>query len=221
MLPSNRDNEPFDRIAGIEKELASLATAMGTVYELMSQLQVETKQEREINHQELRTWAQSNNSLLVMISSAVTAIDSLKEKISQLPISSTSTPHYNPNSEQILASFGKDLNQITQALSQIKSQMPKSSSQIQPQETLEDLVFDLPQPVAKKTSDDKFFRYVKVIFGILMLAGSGFTIAKINPIGDRVGWALQKLEGIENKLGIKEELRLSVGSDNKKRRKKK
>jgi hypothetical protein len=48
------------------------------------------------------------------------------------------------------------------------------------------------------------------------------TIAKINPIGDRVGWLLQKSEGIENKLGIKkDELRLSVGSDDKKRRKKK
>jgi gas vesicle protein len=215
MLPSNRDNEPFDRMARMEKELASLVTAMGEVYQVMTEIQVETKKEREINHQELRTWAQSNNSLLVMISSAVTAIDRLKDKISQLPISSTSTPHYNPNSEQILANFAKDLEQITQSLSQIKSQ-------IQPQETLQDLIFDLPQPVAKKTSDDKFSRFVRVIFGILTLAGIGFTIAKINPIGDRVGWSLQKLEGIENKLGLKkEELRLSVGSDDKKRRKKK
>jgi gas vesicle protein len=185
------------------------------VYELMSQLQVETKQEREINHQELRTWAQSNNSLLAMISSAVTAIDRLKDKISQLPISSTSTPHYNPNSEQISPNFAKELKQITQSLSQIKSQ-------IQPQETLQDLIFDLPQPVAKKTSDDKFPRFVTVIFGILTLAGIGFTIAKINPIGDRVGWSLQKLEGIENKLGIKkEELRPVGRAEGKNRRKKK
>jgi hypothetical protein len=215
MLPSNKDDELSKRMAAMEKELASLATAMGTVYELMSQIQVETKKEREINHQELRTWAQSNNSLLAMISSAVTAIDRLKDKISQLPISSTSTPHYNPNSEQILASFGKDLKQITQGLSQTHQGLSQLENQIKDR--------SLTQIEPRKTSDDNSFWYIMgVVFGILTLAGIGLTIAKINPIGDRVGWSLQKLEGIENKLGLKkDELRLSVGSDDKKRRKKK
>jgi hypothetical protein len=216
MLPSNRDDDGSKRMAGIEKELASLATAMGEVYQLMAEIQAETKKEREINHQELRTWAQSNNSLLAMISSAVMAIDRLKDKISQQPISSTSTPHYNPNSEQIFASFAKDLNQITQGLKQLQNQF-----QNQFQNQLEDRLFSQPEA---KTSNDKSAWGItaRVIFGILTLAGIGLTIAKINPIGDRVGWLLQKSEGIENKLGIKkDELRLSVGSDDKKRRKKK
>ncbi len=177
MLPSNRDDDVSKRMAGIEKELAALATAMGEVYQLMAEIQVETKKEREINHQELRTWAQSNNSLLAMISSAVTAIDRLKDKISQLPISSTSTPHYNPNSEQILVSFGKDLNQIMQGLSQLQNQF---------QNQIEDRL--LTQPEVRKTSDDNSFWYiVGVVFGILMLASIGLTLSKINPIGDRVG----------------------------------
>ena len=81
MLPKNNDEELSRRMATIEKELAALATAMGTVYELMSDIQVETKKERETNYQELRTWAQSNNSLLMMISSAINAIDALKQKL--------------------------------------------------------------------------------------------------------------------------------------------
>jgi hypothetical protein len=71
-------------MAAMEKELAALVTAMADIHQLMSEIQVETKKEREINYQELRTWAKSNNSLLTMISSAINAIDALKQKIIEL-----------------------------------------------------------------------------------------------------------------------------------------
>ena len=47
MLSSNQDDHLSQRMTAIEKELAALATAMGDIYQLMSEIQVETKKERE------------------------------------------------------------------------------------------------------------------------------------------------------------------------------
>ena len=129
MLPSNQDNNLSQRMAAMEKELAALVTAMADIHQLMSEIQVETKKEREINYQELRTWAKSNNSLLTMISSAINAIDALKQKIIELPTSSTEPQKLDLNLEETLKSFGGGLKEVSQKQKIIE--LPTSSTETQ------------------------------------------------------------------------------------------
>ena len=129
MLPSNQDHHLSQRMAAMEKELAALVTAMADIHQLMSEIQVETKKEREINYQELRTWAQSNNSLLTMISSAINAIDALKQKIIELPTSSTEPQKLDLNLEETLKSFGGGLKEVSQKQKIIE--LPTSSTETQ------------------------------------------------------------------------------------------
>jgi predicted nucleic acid-binding Zn-ribbon protein len=203
MLPKNSDDELSRRMVAIEKELAALATAIGTVYELMSEIKVETKKEREINYQELRIWAQSNNSLLAMISSAIGAIDALKRKITQLPTSSTGQQKLSPNFQEILTNFGKDLREISHKTSQLsttnQSQLTNLSQSIsQHLSHLEQLKNGLV--VGKKGG-----RYWIALGGgaILIIGSTWMTIANIMPIATKMGWTIEKLGRIEKKMGIK------------------
>lgn len=203
MLPKNSDDELSRRMAAIEKELAALATAMGTVYELMSEIKLETKKERETNYQELRTWAQSNNSLLAMISSAIGAIDALKREITQLPTSSTEQQKLSPNLQEILTNFGKDLREISHKISQLsttnQSQLTNLSQFIsQHLSHLEQLKDGLV--VGKKGG-----RYwIALGGGIILIIGSTWmTTANISPIATKMGWTIEKLGRIEKKMGIK------------------
>ena len=202
MLPSNQDDNLSRRMAAIEKELAALATAMGDIYQLMAEIQVETKKERETNYQELRTWAQSNNSLLTMISSAVTAIDRLKDKISQLPTSSTEPPKSNPNLEETLKNFGRGLKEVSQKITQLSTTNQSQLTNIS-QSTSQHLS-ELEQ-LKTKVEEGKSGRYwIAVGGGIILLLGSTWlTISNITPIATKTGWTMEKLGRIEKKMGIK------------------
>ena len=141
-------------MAAMEKELATLATAMADIHQLMSEIQVETKKEREINYQELRTWAQSNNSLLAMISSAIGAIDALKQKIIELPTFSTEPQKLDLNLEETLKSFGGGLKEVSQKQKIIE--LPTSSTETQKsnpslEETLKNLARGLKEVSQKIT----------------------------------------------------------------------
>ena len=141
-------------MAAMEKELATLATAMADIHQLMSEIQVETKKEREINYQELRTWAQSNNSLLAMISSAIGAIDALKQKIIELPTFSTEPQKLDLNLEETLKSFGGGLKEVSQKQKIIE--LPTSSTEPQKldlnlEETLKNLARGLKEVSQKIT----------------------------------------------------------------------
>lgn len=203
MLPQHKDDELSQRMAAMEKELASLATAMGTIYQLMSEIQVETKKERETNYQELRTWAQSNNSLLAMISSAIGAIDALKREIIQLPNSSTEQQQSNPNFEETLKNFGRGLKEVSQKNTQLlttnQSQLTKISELTSQQsEQLERLATSLEE-------GNKSGRYWMVIGGsaILLLGSTWMITSNIMPIATKMGWTIEKLGRIEKKMGIK------------------
>ena len=201
MLPKNNDDD--ERLAAIEKELATLATAMGTVYQLMSEIQVETKKEREINYQELRTWAQSNNSLLTMISSAINAIDALKQKIIEQPISSTEPPKSSPNLEKTLTSFGKDLTALSEKLTQLSTTNQNQLTSIS--ESTSQHLSHLKQLKTTTEKGDKAKRYwIAVGGGVILLFGATWmTMSNITPIATKMGWAIEKLGRIEKKMGIK------------------
>lgn len=190
-------------MAAMEKELAALATAMGDIYQLMAEIQVETKKERETNYQELRTWAQSNNSLLTMISSAINAIDALKQKIIELPTSSTEPPISNPNLEETLKNFGRGLKQVSQKITQLST-----TNQSQLTKISESTSQHLSQLERLKTStedDSKGKRYwIAVGGGVILLFGATWmTMSNITPIATKMGWAIEKLGRIEKKMGIK------------------
>ena len=201
MLPKNNDDD--ERLAAIEKELATLATAMGTVYQLMSEIQVETKKEREINYQELRTWAQSNNSLLTMISSAINAIDALKQKIIEQPISSTEPQQSSPNLDKTLTSFGKDLTALSEKLTQLSTTNQNQLTSIS--ESTSQHLSHLKQLKTTTEKGDKAKRYwIAVGGGVILLFGATWmTMSNITPIATKMGWAIEKLGRIEKKMGIK------------------
>lgn len=202
MLSSNQDDHLSQRMAAIEKELAALATAMGDIYQLMSEIQVETKKERETNYQELRTWAQSNNSLLAMISSAVNAIDTLKETIIRLPTSSTEPPKSNPNLEETLKNFGRGLKEVSQKITQLSTTSQSQLTTIS-QSTSQHLS-ELEQ-LKTRVEGGKSGRYWIAIGGgvILLLGSTWLTISNITPIATKTGWTMEKLGRIEKKMGIK------------------
>ena len=203
MLPKNNDEELSRRMATIEKELAALATAMGTVYELMSDIQVETKKERETNYQELRTWARSNNSLLTMISSAIDAIDALKREIIQLPTSSNEPQKLSPNLEEILTSFGKDLTDISEKIVQLPTTDQNQLTKIS-QLTSQHLS-ELEQLKTSIEDNRKGKKYWIAAGGgvILLFSTTWMTISNITPIAIKMGWTIEKLSKIEKKMGIK------------------
>jgi roadblock/LC7 domain-containing protein len=203
MLPSNQDHHLSQRMAAMEKELAALATAMADIHQLMSEIQVETKKEREINYQELRTWAQSNNSLLTMISSAINAIDALKQKIIELPTSSTEPPKSNPNLEETLTSFGKGLRDLSQKIAQLSTTNQSQLTKIS-QSTSQHLS-QLEQLQTSTEDDSKGKRYwIAVGGGVILLFGATWmTISNITPIATKMGWAIEKLGRIEKRMGIK------------------
>ena len=190
-------------MATIEKELAALATAMGTVYELMSDIQVETKKERETNYQELRTWARSNNSLLTMISSAIDAIDALKREIIQLPTSSNEPQKLSPNLEEILTSFGKDLTDISEKIVQLPTTDQNQLTKIS-QLTSQHLS-ELEQLKTSIEDNRKGKKYWIAAGGgvILLFSTTWMTISNITPIAIKMGWTIEKLSKIEKKMGIK------------------
>jgi uncharacterized coiled-coil DUF342 family protein len=203
MLASNQDDRLSQRMTAIEKELASLATAMGTIYQLMSEIQVENKVEREKSYEELRIWAQSNNSLLAMISSAVNAIDALKREIIELSTSSTGQQKSSPNSEKTLTNFGKVLTDISQRIAQLsttsQSQLENISLSIsQHQSQLE----QLKNRVGRGNRDKRHW-IVAGLVAILIIASTWMTISSIRPIATKTGWAVEKLGRIEKKMGIK------------------
>ena len=201
MLPKNNDDD--ERLAAIEKELATLATAMGTVYQLMSEIQVETKKEREINYQELRTWAQSNNSLLTMISSAINAIDALKQKIIEQPISLIEPQQSSPNLDKTLTSFGKDLTALSEKLTQLSTTNQNQLTSIS--ESTSQHLSHLKQLKTTTEKGDKAKRYwIAVGGGVILLFGATWmTMSNITPIATKMGWAIEKLGRIEKKMGIK------------------
>jgi uncharacterized coiled-coil DUF342 family protein len=203
MLASNQDDRLSQRMTAIEKELASLATAMGTIYQLMSEIQVENKVEREKSYEELRIWAQSNNSLLAMISSAVNAIDALKREIIELSTSSTGQQKSSPNSEKTLTNFGKVLTDISQRIAQLsttsQSQLENISLSIsQHQSQLE----QLKNRVGRGNRDKRHWIAAGLV-AILIIASTWMTISSIRPIATKTGWAVEKLGRIEKKMGIK------------------
>ena len=203
MLPNNQDHHLSQRMAAMEKELAALATAMGDIYQLMAEIQVETKKERETNYQELRTWAQSNNSLLAMISSAIAAIDALKQKIIQLPISSTEPPKSNLNLEETLTSFGSVLTNLSQKIGQLTTTNQSQLTTIS-QSTSQHLS-ELEQLKTRVEDNSKSKRYWIAVGGgvILILGSTWLTIANITPIATKMGWVMEKTQRIEKKMGIK------------------
>ena len=190
-------------MAAMEKELATLATAMADIHQLMSEIQVETKKEREINYQELRTWAQSNNSLLAMISSAIGAIDALKQKIIELPTSSTEPQKSNPNLEETLKNFGRGLKEVSQKITQLSTTSQSQLTKIS--ESTSQHLSQLEQLKISTEDDSKGKRYwIAVGGGIILLFGTTWmTISNITPIATKTGWALEKLTRIEKKMGIK------------------
>ena len=203
MLPNNQDHHLSQRMAAMEKELAALATAMGDIYQLMAEIQVETKKERETNYQELRTWAQSNNSLLAMISSAIAAIDALKQKIIQLPISSTEPPKSNLNLEETLTSFGSVLTNLSQKIGQLTTTNQSQLTTIS-QSTSQHLS-ELEQLKTRVEDNSKSKRYWIAVGGgvILILGSTWLTISNITPIATKMGWVMEKTGRIEKKMGIK------------------
>lgn len=190
-------------MAAMEKELAALATAMADIHQLMSEIQVETKKEREINYQELRTWAQSNNSLLTMISSAINAIDALKQKIIEQPISSTEPPKSSPNLEETLKNFGRGLKEVSQKITQLSTTNQSQLSNIA-QSTSQHLSH-LEQLKTSLEDDSKGKRYwIAVGGGVILLFGATWmTMSNITPIATKMGWAMEKLGRMEKKMGIK------------------
>jgi hypothetical protein len=203
MLTSNQDDGLSQRITAIEKELASVVTALGTLCELISEVRVENKVERKKSYEELRIWALSNNSLLAMISSAVNAIDSLKRAIIEPSTSSTEQPKSNPNLEKILTSYGKVLTDISQKIVQLsttsQSQLEDiSQSSSQHQNQLEQLKIRVG-----RGNRDKRQWIAAGLLAILMIASTWMTISSIRPIVTKTGWAVEKLGRIEKKMGIK------------------
>jgi septal ring factor EnvC (AmiA/AmiB activator) len=203
MLSSNHDDGLSQRIIAIEKELASLVTAMGTLCELMAESKVENKVEREKSYEELRVWAQSNNSLLEMVSSATKAIDSLKRAIIEPSTSSTEQPKSSPNLEQTLTNFGKVLTDISKKIAQLsttnQSQLEEiSQSTSQHQSQLEQL-----KSRVGRGNRDKRQWIAATLVAILIIASTWMTISSIRPIATKTGWAVEKLGRIEKKMGIK------------------
>ena len=203
MLPSNQDHPLSQRMAAMEKELAALATAMADIHQLMSEIQVETKKEREINYQELRTWAQSNNSLLTMISSAINAIDALKQKIIEQPISSTEPQQSSPNLEETLKNFARGLKEVSQKIAQLSTTNQSQLTKIS--ESTSQHLSQLEQLTTSTEEGNKGKRYwIAVGGGVILLFGATWmTISNIAPIATKMGWAIEKLGRIEKKMGIK------------------
>ena len=203
MLLSNQDDNLSQRMAAMEKELAALATAMADIHQLMSEIQVETKKEREINYQELRTWAKSNNSLLTMISSAINAIDALKQKIIELPTSSTETQKSNPSLEEILKNLARGLKEVSQKITQLSTTNQSQLTKIS--ESTSQHLSQLEQLKTSTEDDSKGKRYwIAVGGGVILLFGTTWmTISNITPIATKMGWAIEKLARIEKKMGIK------------------
>jgi vacuolar-type H+-ATPase subunit I/STV1 len=203
MLSSNHDDGLSQRMTAMEKELASVVTAMGTLCELMAESKVENKVEREKSYEELRVWAQSNNSLLEMVSSATRAIDALNKAIIELLTSSKEPQKSNPNLEKTLTGYGKVLTDILQKIAQLstmsQSQLEEiSQSTSQHQNQLEQL-----KSRVGRGNRDKRQWIAATLVAILMIASTWMTVSSIRPIATKTGWAVEKLGRIEKKMGIK------------------
>ena len=118
----------------LAKEVGELAKAMGLVYTKMTELENESKRERELNYKELRAWALTNTSLTQMISTLLQQTQELTKVISSQKTSSNSQEAPNPKLEKALLSYSQTLTNLDVEMQKL-AQVPKDLKELTKKQT--------------------------------------------------------------------------------------